>query len=141
MRGPTSGECALNVAPISRLVTDDGNGFHAPSINDFYPDALFGDGTFYEFNRVMLVRMIAAVLLVGIMIFVARRATVVVRPKASDVVRRWSRRRWRARVTALGRSIGPPRLEIRTAPLHPGPTKQRARNPPHAHDADRADEP
>ena len=48
MRGPTSGECALNVAPISRLVTDDGNGFHAPSINDFYPDALFGDGTFYE---------------------------------------------------------------------------------------------
>ncbi|MCR6712803.1 MAG: F0F1 ATP synthase subunit A [Demequina sp.] len=77
MRGPTSGECALNVAPISRLVTDDGNGFHAPSINDFYPDALFGDGTFYEFNRVMLVRMIAAVLLVGIMIFVARRATVV----------------------------------------------------------------
>src|SRR6478736_6851273 len=77
MRGPTSGECALNVAPMLRIVAEDGDGFHAPSINDFYPPALFGDGTFYEFNRVMMVRLIAAVLLVGIMVFVARRATVV----------------------------------------------------------------
>ena len=60
-----------------RIVAEDGDGFHAPSINDFYPPALFGDGTFYEFNRVMMVRLIAAVLLVGIMVFVARRATVV----------------------------------------------------------------
>ena len=59
------------------VVAEEGDGFHAPSINDFYPPALSGDGTFYEFNRVMMVRMIAAVLLVGIMVFVARRATVV----------------------------------------------------------------
>jgi len=59
------------------VVAEEGDGFHPPSINDFYPPALFGDGTFYEFNRVMMVRMIAAVLLVGIMVFVARRATVV----------------------------------------------------------------
>jgi len=59
------------------VVAEEGDGFHAPSINDFYPPALFGDGTFYEFNRVMMVRLIAAVVLVGIMVFVARRATVV----------------------------------------------------------------
>jgi len=60
-----------------RIVAEEGDGFHPPSLNDFYPPALFGDGTFYEFNRVMMVRVIAAVLLVGIMAFVARRATVV----------------------------------------------------------------
>jgi len=60
-----------------RIVADSGDGFHAPSLDEFYPPALFGDGTFYEFNRVMMVRLIAAVLLVGIMVFVARRATVV----------------------------------------------------------------
>jgi len=77
MRGPNSGECALNVALLSRIATEGGDGFHPPSLNDFYPPALFGDGTFYEFNRVMMVRLIAAVVLVGIMMFVARRATVV----------------------------------------------------------------
>lgn len=77
MRGPNTGECALNVALTRLIASESGDGFHAPSINDFYPEALFGDGTFYEFNRVMLVRMIAAVVLVGIMVFVARRATVV----------------------------------------------------------------
>ncbi len=60
-----------------RIVADSGDGFHAPSLDEFYPPALFGEGTFYEFNRVMMVRLIAAVLLVGIMVFVARRATVV----------------------------------------------------------------
>jgi F-type H+-transporting ATPase subunit a len=60
-----------------RIVADSGDEFHAPSLDEFYPPALFGDGTFYEFNRVMMVRLIAAVLLVGIMVFVARRATVV----------------------------------------------------------------
>lgn len=77
MRGPNSGECALNVALLSRIATEGGDGFHPPSLNDFYPEALFGDGTFYEFNRVIMVRLIAAVVLVGIMMFVARRATVV----------------------------------------------------------------
>jgi F-type H+-transporting ATPase subunit a len=62
---------------LSRFTSESGDEFHAPSIDDFYPEALFGEGTFYEFNRVMMVRLIAAVVLVGIMIFVARRATVV----------------------------------------------------------------
>ncbi|WNM25981.1 F0F1 ATP synthase subunit A [Demequina capsici] len=60
-----------------RIATESGDGFHAPSISDFYPDALFGDGTFYEFNRILLVRVIATIGLLAIMGFVAKRATVV----------------------------------------------------------------
>lgn len=60
-----------------RVVTEEGGGFHGPSLTDFFPPALFGDGTFFEFNRVLLVRVIATLLLVGIMMFVAKRATVV----------------------------------------------------------------
>jgi len=77
VRGPNHGECALNVAPIARFAAESGDEFHGPSLTDFYPPALFGDGTFYEFNRVILVRVIATVLLVGIMMLVAKRATVV----------------------------------------------------------------
>jgi F-type H+-transporting ATPase subunit a len=77
MRGPITGECALNVAPIARLTASSSDEFHGPSLNDFYPPALFGDGTFYEFNRVILVRIIATVVLVGIMMLVAKRASVV----------------------------------------------------------------
>jgi len=63
---------------MTRLVAaESSDEFHGPSLADFYPPALFGDGTFYEFNRVILVRIIATVVLVGIMMLVAKRATVV----------------------------------------------------------------
>lgn len=53
------------------------NGFHAPSINEFYPDALLFDGTLFEFNRITLVRVIAAVLLILVFWIVAARARVI----------------------------------------------------------------
>jgi F-type H+-transporting ATPase subunit a len=40
------------------LATDDG-GFHGPSIDDFFPDALFFAGTPFEINRIILVRFVA----------------------------------------------------------------------------------
>jgi F-type H+-transporting ATPase subunit a len=61
-----------------RLVPrEGGEGFHSPSLGDFFPPAIFGDGTFYEFNRVIMVRVIVALVLVAMLVFVARRATVV----------------------------------------------------------------
>ena len=60
-----------------RLPVEDSDEFHGPSIDDFWPEAIFGDGTFYEFNRIMLVRVIAALVLVAVMVIVARRAKVV----------------------------------------------------------------
>ncbi len=53
------------------------NGFHAPSIAEFYPDALLFGGTIFEFNRITLVRVIAAVLLIAVFWIVAARARVV----------------------------------------------------------------
>ncbi|MBU4213038.1 MAG: F0F1 ATP synthase subunit A [Actinobacteria bacterium] len=61
------------------LVADGGEsgGFHAPSIAEFFPQVILFQGTPYEFDRVMLVRVIAAVALVVFMVVVARRATLV----------------------------------------------------------------
>ncbi len=67
----------LSLIPTSLAASEGGEGFHPPSLNDFYPGALFGDGTFYEFNRILLVRLVATVLLISIFLLVARRATVV----------------------------------------------------------------
>ncbi|WP_042213960.1 F0F1 ATP synthase subunit A [Demequina mangrovi] len=53
------------------------DGFHAPSITDFFPPAIFGDGTIFEFNRIMMVRLIAAIALIVVFAIVANRAKVV----------------------------------------------------------------
>lgn len=53
------------------------NGFHSPSIGDFNPEALLFDGTIFEFNRITLVRIISAVVLLTIFILVSSRARVV----------------------------------------------------------------
>lgn len=37
----------------------DGSGFHAPTIDDMFPPAIFFEGTIFEFNRIMMVRLIA----------------------------------------------------------------------------------
>lgn len=60
---------------FERLFYSDG--FHAPSIAEFFPTALFGDGTVVEFNRVLLIRVIAAVALITVFWVVAARAKVV----------------------------------------------------------------
>lgn len=57
------------------LFTSDG--FHSPSINDFNPPALLWDGTIFEFNRITFVRIIAAVLLIGIFYLATRKPSVV----------------------------------------------------------------
>ncbi len=40
------------------------DGFHAPSINEFNPAPLLFDGTVFEFSRITMVRIIAAVVLI-----------------------------------------------------------------------------
>jgi len=60
------------------LATEGGDGgFSGPSLADFFPEAIFGDGTFYEFNRIMMIRVISTVVLLLIMTTVARRASVI----------------------------------------------------------------
>ena len=53
------------------------DGFHAPSIAEFFPDPILFEGTIFEFNRVGMIRVIAALVLVGLFSIVASRAKVV----------------------------------------------------------------
>ncbi|BDZ42960.1 hypothetical protein GCM10025865_22590 [Paraoerskovia sediminicola] len=53
------------------------SGFHAPTIADFFPPAIFFEGTNFEFNRIQLVRVIMMVVVLTIFVIAARRATVV----------------------------------------------------------------
>ncbi|QPK82263.1 F0F1 ATP synthase subunit A [Schaalia sp. ZJ405] len=46
---------------------------HQPGLADFFPSAIFGDGTFFEANRLTLARVIMALLLILVMLGVARR--------------------------------------------------------------------
>ena len=55
----------------------EGEGFHAPTIADFFPLPVLFDGTFFEVNRLQIVRLIAALTLVVVMVLIARRATLV----------------------------------------------------------------
>jgi len=48
-----------------------------PSISDFFPPALLFQGTIFEFNRIMLVRVAAAVVLCALFLLAARSARLV----------------------------------------------------------------
>lgn len=62
------------VLPLSE---DGGGGFHGPTAEDFFPPAIFGEGTFYEFNRIMMVRVIATVALCVLFLLAARNVKLV----------------------------------------------------------------
>lgn len=53
------------------------DGFHSPSIEDLNPDALLFGGTIFEFNRITLVRVIAATLLIIIFWLGTRNAKII----------------------------------------------------------------
>ncbi|WP_328741379.1 F0F1 ATP synthase subunit A [Flavimobilis rhizosphaerae] len=55
----------------------EGGGFHTPTLADFFPPAIFFEGTPFEFNRITLVRVLATFVLVTVFVLVARRATLV----------------------------------------------------------------
>lgn len=58
--------------------SDDGGGFSPPDIfKEVFPPALLFEGTFFEFNRIQMVRLITAAVVVLVMVLVARRAKVV----------------------------------------------------------------
>lgn len=46
-----------------QAASDDG-GFHAPTIYEFFPNVIFFEGTWFEINRVILIRFIAVAVLV-----------------------------------------------------------------------------
>lgn len=55
----------------------NGGEIHAPGVGDFFPAAIFGEGTLFQFNRLTLARFISAGVLVGFIITIVSRATMV----------------------------------------------------------------
>ena len=51
--------------------------FHPPSVMDFFPEAILFDGTIFEVNRITVIRILAAAVLIGVFAIVAQRARVV----------------------------------------------------------------
>ncbi|WP_245560980.1 F0F1 ATP synthase subunit A [Agromyces subbeticus] len=58
------------------MSTDDG-GFHGPSIDEFFPGALFFEDTPFEINRIMLVRFVAVAALILVFWLGTRKMRVV----------------------------------------------------------------
>lgn len=55
----------------------EGDGFHAPSIAEFFPAAIMFEGTPFEFNRIHLIRVVATIALLALFVLAAKRASVV----------------------------------------------------------------
>lgn len=64
------------------MASDEG-GFHGPSITDFFPPAILFEGTIFEFNRIMMVRLISAVTIALLFMWMTRRMTLVPSRKQS----------------------------------------------------------
>ena len=68
------------MTPLLSFAADDssgGDGFHAPSIAEFFPDAIFFEGTNFEMNRIVLIRFIAVLAIVLIFWLGTRRMSLV----------------------------------------------------------------
>ncbi len=56
---------------------EDGGGFHAPTLDEFFPPAILFEGTPFEINRIIMVRLIAVALLILLLWIGTRRMRVV----------------------------------------------------------------
>ncbi|MDR0482513.1 MAG: F0F1 ATP synthase subunit A [Cellulomonadaceae bacterium] len=65
----------LRVAPLA--LSGDEGGFQPPSIQDFFPPAIAFEGTFFQIDRIWIVRIITTIVLCTIFILAAKRAKLV----------------------------------------------------------------
>ena len=59
-----------------QILAADG-GFHPPSLTDFFPPAVLFEGTPFELNRIMLIRILIALVLCVVLVMIAKRATLI----------------------------------------------------------------
>lgn len=76
---PRPGEYALTTVATNPLLaaSGEGGGFHPPSIAEFFPAPFLFEGTPFEMNRIILVRLLVTAVLVVVFVVAARRATLV----------------------------------------------------------------
>ncbi|MCI9888172.1 F0F1 ATP synthase subunit A [Micrococcales bacterium 31B] len=76
---PRGGERTLLAQAITSYVSaaDGGESYTPPSISEFFPPAIWGAGTPFEFNRIQLVRWIMLAALLLFFVLVANRSKIV----------------------------------------------------------------
>ncbi|GAB3123751.1 F0F1 ATP synthase subunit A [Glaciibacter psychrotolerans] len=79
MRSAPKQEIALLENAVNLLVplANDDGGFHGPTINEFFPDAIFFANTPFEMNRIILIRFLAVAVLLLVFWIGTRRMTVI----------------------------------------------------------------
>ncbi|WP_255513557.1 F0F1 ATP synthase subunit A [Homoserinibacter sp. GY 40078] len=60
-----------------RFTDDTDGGFHGPSLEEFFPPAIFFEGTPFELNRIMLIRILVTILLIVWLVIATRRMRIV----------------------------------------------------------------
>lgn len=73
---------------IANAAASDDGGFHGPSIEEFFPPAIFFAGTPFELNRLMLIRILVVVLLVLIFWLGTRNMKIV--PRRGQAAMEWA---------------------------------------------------
>ncbi len=63
--------------PAALLADDADGGFHGPSLGEFFPPAILFEGTPFELNRIMMIRILITVLLIVWLIIATRRMRIV----------------------------------------------------------------
>ncbi len=80
-RAPIQEKALLNpLLPLLVAADDDGHddgAFHGPSLTEFFPPAIFFEGTPFELNRIMLIRLLVTVLLILWLVLATRKMRIV----------------------------------------------------------------
>lgn len=96
-----------HVAPlIANVAASDDGGFHGPSIDEFFPPALFFEGTPFELNRLMLIRILVVVLLLLLFWLGTRNMKVVPGRWQSVLEVTWNFARQNMVIEPLGERLG-----------------------------------
>lgn len=68
---------STTLTPQLLAATEGESGFHTPSIGDFFPHAIWFEGTPFQIDRLWVIRIVATIVLLTIFIVAARRAKLV----------------------------------------------------------------
>ncbi len=68
---------AMQLVAPSLFATQEGGGFHPPSIEEFFPEGVLFVGTPFEMNRIMIIRVIMLVLLLVVFWLGTRKMRVI----------------------------------------------------------------
>ncbi|MDR2722628.1 MAG: F0F1 ATP synthase subunit A [Cellulomonadaceae bacterium] len=72
------GQWVAMMLPALHVASEEGgNGFTPPTIGDFFPPAILFEGTWFQIDRIWIIRIVTTIVLVTVFVLAARRAKLV----------------------------------------------------------------